>query len=144
MAVFGLALWLVDKYTKHDEETRTIGFDQSFLIGCAQCLALVPGVSRSGITMIATRSLGYNREESARFSFLIGTPAILGAFAFEARKLTVADLDAAFFLGIIFSAIFGFIAIKFLLDYLKKSDFSIFAIYRFIFAAILLGVYLAR
>lgn len=143
MSVFGLILWLVDKFVKSSKKT-VVNFSDSFVIGCAQCLALIPGISRSGITLIAARSLGYNREKSARFSFLIGTPAILGAFLFEARKLTHADLNLPFFAGVLFAAIFGFLAIKFLLNYLKKGNFAVFAVYRFVFAIIILLAYFSR
>ncbi len=144
MAVFGFALWAVDRFSKKSEPGKKMGWIQSFIVGTAQCLALVPGVSRSGVTMLTSRALGYDREQSARFSFLIGTPATVGAFLFEARKLSSADLNLTFFAGVFFAAIFGFLAIKYLLNYLKRSDFSIFAIYRLIFAIVLLSVYFSR
>ncbi len=144
MAVFGLILWLVDKYASSEFRADKIGYKQSLLIGVAQCLALIPGISRSGITMIAARSIGISRENAARFSFLIGTPATLGAFLWEARKLTAADLNLEFIAGVLFATFFGFLAIKLLLNYLKKSNFSIFAWYRFGFALLILVVYLVR
>lgn len=144
MSFFGIILWLVDRNVRVGIKTKQITFLQSFTVGISQCLALIPGVSRSGITMITSRSLGFDRESAARFSFLIGTPASIGAFLFEARKLTLDDIDLAFLLGIVSAAFFGFVAIKFLLDYLKHGSFAIFAVYRLIFAAILLSVYLLR
>jgi undecaprenyl-diphosphatase len=119
-------------------------YKKSFLVGLAQSLALVPGISRSGITMIAARGQGLAREEAARFSFLLGTPAMIGAFVFKFKDLSSADLNLNFLIGVLTSAIFGFIFIKFLLDYLKKSDFSIFAWYRLAFATILMIVYFLR
>ncbi|MFA7252950.1 MAG: undecaprenyl-diphosphate phosphatase [Patescibacteria group bacterium] len=144
MMIFGIVLWLVDKYAKSTNSFKDIGFKQSFLIGLAQALALIPGVSRSGITMVAARSIGLKREDAARFSFLIGTPATVGAFLYESRKLTSSDLNLEFFTAVLFATVFGFIAIKFLLNYLKKSNFKIFVFYRIIFALFIILIYLLR
>ena len=140
LIVFGLLLWLVDKLTKKQLLSKEISYLQSFIVGLAQSIALIPGVSRSGITMIASRSLGLNRESAAKFSFLLGTPAMVGAFILEARKMTVDDLNLPFFAGVAASALAGAFAIKFLLAYLKKSDFSIFVAYRIILALIVLVI----
>lgn len=144
MAVFGIILWLVDKISGQSQKLSEMTYKKSFLVGLAQSLALVPGISRSGITMIAARGQGLAREEAARFSFLLGTPAMIGAFVFKFKDLSSADLNLNFLIGVLTSAIFGFIFIKFLLDYLKKSDFSIFAWYRLAFATILMIVYFLR
>lgn len=141
LIVFGLILWLTDKLAKSKQEINRISFGQSLLVGFSQCLALIPGVSRSGITMIASRGLGLKREDAARFSFLLGTPAMIGAFLIQARKLQSSDLNLPFFLGVILSAIAGFLAIKFLLNYLKKSNFSVFLWYRIILAIIVMAVF---
>ncbi|MEI6499249.1 MAG: undecaprenyl-diphosphatase UppP [bacterium] len=143
-AIFGICLWAADKYSSQDQKLENMGYKKSILIGLAQCLALIPGVSRSGITMVAARTQGLNREESARFSFLLGTPAMVGAFVFKFKDISGGDLSISFWIGVATSAIFGFVFIKFLLDYLKKGSFSVFAWYRLIFAAILLAVYLLK
>ena len=144
LAVFGLVLWLVDKNAKADNDTSKITYKQSFIIGLSQALALIPGISRSGITMVASRAQGFTRESAARFSFLLGTPATIGAFLFQARHLANGDLNLSFFIGIAVSAVAGIISIKFLLNFLKKSDFSIFAYYRFLLAGIILIIYFLR
>jgi undecaprenyl-diphosphatase len=143
LIVFGLVLWLTDKMAKSEQEIGKITFKQSLIVGVSQCLALIPGVSRSGITMVASRGLGLKREDAAKFSFLLGTPAMIGAFLLQARKLDSTDLNLVFFMGVIFSALAGFLAIKFLLAYLKKSNFSIFLWYRIILAVIVLTVFFA-
>ncbi|MEI7792437.1 MAG: undecaprenyl-diphosphate phosphatase [Candidatus Berkelbacteria bacterium] len=144
LGIFGLALWLVDYKAKQDEKIEKITFKQSFFIGIAQCLALVPGVSRSGITMLASRGAGLNRSDAARFSFLLGTPAMIGAFALEIRKIDVSSLNFAFILSVAASAIAGFLAIKYLLNYLKKADFRFFAYYRLVLAIIVIIISILR
>ncbi len=141
LIIFGILLWATDKVAKSTQMIGKITFTQSFIVGISQCLALVPGVSRSGITMIASRGLGLKRDDAARFSFLLGTPAMVGAFLIQARKLEVSDLNLPFFLGVGFSALAGFFAIKFLLNYLRKSNFVIFLWYRILLAAIVLMVF---
>lgn len=144
LAIFGVILFLVDKYAKTKLEIKNTRYKQSFIVGIAQSLALIPGVSRSGITMLAGRALGLNRESSARFSFLLGTPAMLGAFVFAAKDLAVSDLNSAFILGVISSTVFGLLAIKYLLEYLKKGSFALFMWYRIVLAIIVMSIYLIR
>lgn len=144
LAIFGIVLWLVDRLAKTTEKESQISFSKSFLVGVAQCLALVPGVSRSGITIVASRLIGLPRAKAARFSFLLGTPAMLGAFLLEARKFDASEMNLAFVLSVIVSAIAGFIAIKYLLRYLEKGNFAIFAWYRFLIAAIAIAIFILR
>ena len=144
LVIFGILLWAVDKYAKKSQNTEKINYGQSFLVGLSQSIALVPGVSRSGITMITSRALGLDREKAARFSFLLATPATLGAFLFKLKDMSAADFNAAFISGVIFSTIFGLLTIKYLLNYLKKGSFSVFMWYRIILAAVVLTVYFAR
>lgn len=144
LAIFGLALWIVDYKAKQDEKIAKITFGQSFLIGVAQCLALIPGVSRSGITMLASRGVGLNRSDAARFSFLLGTPAMIGAFALKISGADSSMITLPFVLSIIASAIAGFFAIKYLLNYLKKADFRIFAYYRLVLAIIVIIISIMR
>jgi len=140
LIVFGLLLWQVDARSKMRMEFSRMGFRQSLIVGLLQSLALVPGVSRSGITMIAGRGLGLGREDAARFSFLLGTPAMIGAFIFEARKLDLAALNPSFWAGFAAAAVSGFLAIKFLFAYLKRADFRAFAWYRIALAILVLTV----
>jgi len=121
-----------------------IGYAQSFIVGLAQCLALIPGVSRSGITLTAARSLGLSRENSARFSFLLSTPAILGAFAFTATKTDWSSTPVGFWLSILVTTIVGFLTIKYLLKYLQRGSFVVFTIYRVALAIIIVVLFLMR
>ncbi len=114
-------------------------FDALF-IGIAQACALVPGVSRSGITIVAGLARGLRRDASARFSFLLGTPAIFGASMLEGKRLVDADNIEykIFFIGIFISAITGYIAIRFLLRFFQRHSLIPFAYYRFFLASVII------
>jgi len=144
LVVFGILLYLADKFSKRDLSIKNIGYKKSFLVGFAQSLALIPGVSRSGITMIASRFAGLNRESSARFSFLIGAPAMLGAFLLELTKVPLSRLDLPFYLGTLSAFVAGLLAIKFLLNYLQRSNYSVFVWYRFALAATIIILFFSR
>lgn len=144
LAVFGIILWLVDHFAKRNFALEKIGFKQSLIVGVAQSLALIPGISRSGITMVASRGIGLERDQAARFSFMLGAPAMIGAFFFELRHLPDQSLSLAFIVGILASAVSGLLAIKFLLIFLKKSNFSIFVFYRIALALFVIGLFLLR
>ncbi len=114
----------------------------ALLIGIAQAVALVPGISRSGITIVTGLARGYQRQASARFSFLLGTPIVAGAGAFEAKELILSHnmnfQPAIFLTGIAMSALTGYIAIKFLLRFLQNHTLAPFAYYRFLVAFVII------
>lgn len=119
---------------------------KALFIGVAQALALVPGVSRSGITIIAGLSRGLNRHASARFSFLMSTPVIAGASILEAQEL-FGTMNAwkpdVLVAGILVSSLTGFLAIKFLLSFLQRHTLIPFAYYRFLLAfGIIISIWL--
>ena len=144
LIVFGLIIWLIDKYSRKNFQLSTFNFKLAFYIGLAQMLAIIPGVSRSGSTMSAGRIIGLNRPDSARFSFLLAAPIMLGSALFEARHLANITINASFYVGIITSMIFGLIAIKYLLQYLQKGNYAIFTWYRVILAIIVIAVFYLR
>lgn len=131
LIVMGILLYIVDKRCKSNTDYEHMNFKQTFLIGLSQALAFIPGVSRSGITMTAGRLMGVDRESTARYSFMLSAPIVLGATLYKALDF-VGNIDLAFVLGVLASFIVGIIVIKFLLEYLKKGSFKIFAIYRVI------------
>jgi undecaprenyl-diphosphatase len=143
LILFGIILWLSDR-TSRKLEISKINYGQSFLVGLAQSISLVPGVSRSGITMIASRGIGLDRENAARLSFLLGTPAMIGAFLLESKNISANYLNVPFFVGVIVSATAGFLVIKYLLQYLKRGSFAVFTWYRIILALIVIFIYLIR
>ena len=129
LIVMGIILYLVDKKSKANTKYEDMTLKQSMLIGTSQCLAAAfPGVSRSGITMTVARALGIDREGAARYSFLLATPITAAAVIFDLGKFQFSSI--AFWIGIITSFIVGMIIIKFLLNYLKKGSYKVFAIYR--------------
>ena len=115
---------------------------QALIIGCAQVFALIPGFSRSGTTITASRALGLDREDSAKFSFYLSIPVVAGATLFSLIKdntITIISENLMIFgIGILISFIVGLLCISFLLKYIKKNDFKIFMIYRIILGLIVL------
>ncbi len=110
----------------------SMGWGDALVIGFSQAVAIVPGVSRSGATMTAALLRGLHREAAARFSFLMSTPIILGAGVVSLDRLQSADLAApAFWVGLVAAAGAGGLSIGFLLNYLRRGTFRVFAWYRF-------------
>ena len=144
--VFGIILYVADKKGKTAGSVETMGIKEAFVIGLAQMLALIPGVSRSGITMTAARALGIGREEAARFSMLLAVPTIGAAGAWAALKIITApvaqQIDASLIVtGMAVSFVGGALAISFLMNWLKKSSFAIFAAYRILLGSALFFVF---
>ena len=142
LIVMGIILYIVDKKANSNTKYEKITFKQAMLIGMSQALAAAfPGVSRSGITMTVARGMGVDRESAAKFSFLLATPITFAAAVFD---LDAFVFDLSFFVGVITSFIVGIFIIKFLLDYLKKGSFKIFAVYRVIIGIIVIGLFFIR
>ena len=142
LIVMGIVLYIADKKSKSEISYEKISLKQSILVGASQAIAAAfPGVSRSGITMTIARALKIDRESAAKFSFLLSTPITFAAVIFDMNNFV---FDLALILGILASFLVGVIVIKFLLDYLKKGSFKVFAIYRIIFGIIILGIYFLR
>ena len=138
LIVMGIVLYLVDKNSKSNVKYEQMNFKQTFLIGLSQCLAFIPGVSRSGITMTTGRAMGIERESVAKYSFMLSAPIV---FAATILKLKDFVFSIPFFVGVFASFIVGIFVIKFLLNYLKKGSFKIFAIYRVIFGIVIIIFY---
>lgn len=139
LALFAIILLAADYLGKKQRSVAEIDFKTALTIGLAQVFALVPGVSRSGITITAGLLKGLSREAAARFSFLLATPILVAAGALKLPKLQADDLNVSFWMGVIFSAFSGFIAIHFLLKFVRRSSFKIFAYYRIALAVIILA-----
>lgn len=134
----GAVLYYADGHDKGEKRLKDMTYLNSFLIGLSQALAIVPGVSRSGVTMTAGLLSGFDRESVAKFSFLMSAPIIAGAGIFELRDISPAELFSPLFIvGFFASVIASFLAIKFLLTYIKNHGFKLFAYYRFALAAII-------
>lgn len=137
----GIVLYLVDKKATTKTDYQHMSFKQTFLIGLSQALAFIPGVSRSGVTMTTGRLMGVDRESTAKYSFLLSTPIVFGATLYKFKDFT---FNMSFFIGVLASFIVGILVIKFLLEYLKKGSFKIFAIYRVILGLGIIGLYIFR
>ncbi len=138
LIIMGVLLYIVDKRSKSDINLKEMTFKQAFFIGLSQSIAgAIPGVSRSGITMTTARAYGVNRESAAKFSFLLSAPMVAGAVLLSLKEF---QFSAAFFAGVAASFISGFLVIKFLMNYLKRGSYGVFALYRVVFGIIIIAV----
>jgi len=135
LIVFGAVMWAADRWSRKVREMEQLGWRGALTIGVSQALALSPGVSRSGVTMVAGLLVGLTREAAARFSFLMSIPIIAGAAAYSGLDILREGLPAGtagpFLAGIVSAALSGFAAIWFLLAYLRRHSFLPFVLYRF-------------
>ncbi len=142
LMVFAGILWWADKQARAAQsDLFDISFKTVFLIGCAQALALMPGVSRSGITITAALFLGLSRSTSARISFLLSAPVIAGATVLELGHLAPADFNGALLAGFVSAFIGAVLVIGGLMKYIKSHTFNVFVYYRWIVSAAILAVY---
>ena len=145
LIIFGILLAISESLSTGKLETNDIDFKTALIIGCSQALALIPGVSRSGITMTACMFMGMKKEGSANFSFLMSLPVVGGAAIFAVLKIikdpSIMSSLWVFIFGILASAISGYFVIKFLLNFLKKGSFQIFMYYRIALGLLILGMF---
>ena len=139
LIVMGIVLYVVDKKSKSNIKYEEMTFKQTFLIGLSQCLAFIPGVSRSGITMTTGRAMGIERESVAKYTFLLSTPIVFAATVLKFKDFV---FSIPFCIGVFASFLVGLFVIKFLLEYLKKGSFKVFAIYRIVFGIVILLRYI--
>ena len=140
----GIVLYLCDKKSKQSRKMEDLGVKDAIIIGISQVFALIPGFSRSGMTILAARLLKVNREDSAKFSFFLSLPVVLGACALKLCKESTWTLIGAnvdiFIIGMLASFITGILSIKFLLKYLDNHNFKVFMIYRILIAIVVILV----
>ena len=142
LIVMGIILYIADKKSESTVRYSKISFKQSMLIGLSQSLAAAfPGVSRSGITMTVARLLKVDRESAAKYSFMLAAPITFAAVVFDLKHFT---FGLPFFFGVLSSFLVGILIIKFLLNYLKKGSFKVFAIYRIVIGLIVIGIFFTR
>ena len=144
LATLGLILWAADAFGSKKRKIDDLTLVDALLIGLSQALAIIPGVSRSGATITTARFLGIDRPDAANFSFLMATPIIAGAGLLEARKFFHSGLTPQLGWGFAASAVFGLIAIVWLLSYVRTHTYRPFAIYRIALAILVVIVALAR
>ena len=149
LIVGGVILWIADRVGSQRKTVDDVTFPVAVGIGAAQALALVPGISRSGISISAGRFAGLDRPSAARFAFLMATPITAGAILFEARKLLTgeAGVDVSIgplVVGMIAALVSGLAAIHFMLRYLRTRSLDVFVWYRFGLAALVIVLLLVR
>jgi undecaprenyl-diphosphatase len=141
LAGYGILMALADRYGRRERNISGVGYKDAFIIGCAQALALVPGTSRSGVTITAARLLGFERQDAARFSFLLSAPVILLAAAYKFVEMIAGDVSIAWGqlgLGALVSCVVAYISIEFFMRVVTRIGLAPFAIYRLILAAVIL------
>ncbi len=138
---YGILMALADRFGRRERNMAGIGFQDALIIGCAQALALVPGTSRSGVTITAARILGFERQDAARFSFLLSAPVIFLAAAYKFIELISGGNVVAWgqlALGALVACIVAYISIEFFMRVVTRIGLAPFAIYRLILAAVIL------
>jgi undecaprenyl-diphosphatase len=145
LTALGVILIYADNKAKETRALSEMKTSDSIKIGLAQALAIIPGVSRSGITITAGLLSHFTREDAARFSFLMSAPIIAGAGLLKLKDLPCGEITSLpFIVAFLTAAVASYLAIKFLLGYVKTHSYRIFAYYRFFLAALILIVFFLR
>lgn len=145
LALMGVVLWAADRWSVRSRMIEEITWRDAILVGCAQVLALVPGVSRSGSTITAGRLLHLDRASAARFSFLMSMPITAAAVVLKLPDaVAVSGWSSPLLVGVVAAAISSWLTITVLLRYVSKHSFGVFAIYRVLLAAVIFATLAAR
>ena len=143
MIVVALVLAFVERTARHSRDYDSITMRDAIIIGCAQALALVPGVSRSGITLLAAMALGLRRDSAARFSFLLSVPAVAAAAVFEMKKVLHAhESMTPLLIALVVAFVSGYASIAWLLRFLRTRTTMPFVYYRVALGILILGLLL--
>jgi len=143
LAGYGILMALADRYAKREKGITEVRIKDALIIGAAQALALVPGTSRSGVTITAGRLLGFERQDAARFSFLLSAPVILLATLYKGGELILGSVPVAWSelaLGAAVSAVVAYLSIEFFMRFVTRIGLAPFAIYRLGLAALIVYV----
>ena len=144
LSIMGIIIYLADKYNEQVKTFEEMKIKDAIIIGCSQVCALIPGFSRSGTTIAASRFLKMKRSDAAKFSFYLSAPVVAGAVLIKIVKGDMISLikynPSSFIIGVVVSFIFGLLCIKFLLRYVKSHGYNIFMWYRLVISIIALIV----
>jgi undecaprenyl-diphosphatase len=143
LAGYGLLMALADRFAPRTRDISSIGIRDAVVVGLAQALSLVPGTSRSGITITAGRLLGFRRQDAARFSFVLSAPIILLATMYEAVMLVTGDMPVAWenlAVAALIAGIVAYLSIDFFMRFVSVLGLLPFAIYRLLLASVILYV----
>ena len=145
LSVVGVLMVVAERAGAHQRQAESLSLLETLAVGVAQACALIPGVSRSGATITMGMFLGLTREAAARFSFVLGVPAMVGAATLEGARLVMADtpMDArtlqVFVVGMVVSGVVGYLTVRFFLRYLVNHTLNAFVVYRLALAAVTLA-----
>ena len=140
LAGYGILMAAADRFARRDRSITDVRIRDALIIGVAQALALIPGTSRSGVTITAGRLLGFERQDAARFSFLLSAPVILLATVFKGGELVLNDAPVAWgelALGALVSAVVAYVSIEFFMRFVTRIGLAPFAVYRLALAALI-------
>ena len=140
--IFSVLLYFADKVKPKNTLNKKLNIKTIIIIGCFQVLALIPGVSRSGIVITASRFLRFNRYESTKISFYLSIPVIAGASFLGLKDLYKESIDfnSMILFSVFLSYVFSFFTIKYFLIYVKKFDLKIFVLYRILLSILLFNI----
>jgi len=145
LIIMGVLLWIIDKAASRDRPLETMRWPDALMIGLAQMFAIIPGVSRSGSTITAGRALRFTREGAAVFSFLMSMPIIAAAAILKVpHVLKTEGLSAPLVVGVVASAISGWLAITVLLRFVVNRSYGVFAAYRVVVGILVLAIAFSR
>lgn len=148
MSIFGIILFEADRKSLHNRTLNMMGLKDAIVIGLSQTMAIIPGISRSGATLTGAFLCNIKREDSARFSFLLSVPMIGGAGLVSLLKMfkgvSSSVSASSMLLGLVSSFIFGYLAVHFMLSYLKRYNTNIFVYYRLVLGIFLIIVSLFK
>jgi undecaprenyl-diphosphatase len=140
---YGILMAIADRVGRRERKMTDIGFKDALIIGLAQSLALVPGTSRSGVTITAARFLGFARQDAARYSFLLSAPVIMLAAGYKFAQLIAGDTAVAWGqlgFGALVSCLVAYLSIEFFMRFVSRIGLAPFAIYRILLAGVILYV----
>jgi undecaprenyl-diphosphatase len=143
LSAYAVLMLLADRFGRRDRDISSTRIKDAVLIGCAQALALIPGTSRSGVTITAAMALGYDRKDAARFSFLLSVPVILLASAYKFVGLILGDVPVPWVqlgVGALVSGVVAYVSIEFFMRVVSRIGMLPFALYRLALAAVILYV----
>ena len=140
---YGILMYLADRFAPNRRNISDVRLRDAFMVGCAQALALIPGTSRSGVTITAGRLLGFARQDAARISFLLSVPVILLASAYKGLELVTGEAPVPWgelAVAVLVSAVVAYLSIEFFMRFVSRIGLLPFAIYRLLLAGVIVYV----
>ncbi len=145
LMAFGVVLWALDKYTKRQDPFESMTWGRALGVGVAQAIAIIPGVSRSGVTITAGRGLGLSREAITKYSFMAALPIIIGAGLWSLRHVPLHTLFSAdWVIGFVAAFISSVLAMRWMLGYVRTHSLAIFMRYRLALGVLVIALFILR